>query len=280
MACRIRDVDVACVVVGEGMPVVTVHGMGVDHRVMSGCLEPVFEARNELWKRIYFDLPGMGRTQGAEWITCSDDMVDLILDLIDQLIPGERFLIAGESYGGYLVQAIVHRRPEDADGLLLICPLVEPDDAKRDLPAEGALHSGEALLDALEEEELEMLDLFVTDQTERNWIRFRDEILAGFEASDQAFTSRIRTDPAAYALSDDLKQLAQPFDKPSLIVTGRQDCLVGYHDTLAILDRYPRSTFVVLDKAGHALQIEQDGLFAALANEWLDRVLAQREKED
>lgn len=280
MACRIRDLDVACKVVGEGTPVVTVHGMGVDHRVMSGCLEPVFEARSEPWKRIYFDLPGMGRTPGAEWITRSDDMVALVLALIDQIIPGERFLIAGESYGGYLVQAVVHRRPEEADGMLLICPLVEPDDAKRDLPAEGALHSEDALLDALEDEELEMLDLFVTDQTERNWIRFHDEILAGFEESDQAFTSRIRTDPAAYALSYGLDHPAQPFDKPSLIVSGRQDCLVGYHDTLAILDRYPRSTFVVLDKAGHALQIEQDGLFAALANEWLDRVLAQRQKED
>jgi pimeloyl-ACP methyl ester carboxylesterase len=278
MACRIRDLDVACEVVGEGTPVVTVHGMGVDHRVMSGCLEPVFEARNEPWKRMYFDLPGMGRTPGADWITCSDDMVDLILALIDQLIPGEQFLIAGESYGGYLVQAVVHRRPEDADGMLLICPLVEPEDAKRDLPVNGVLRSEEALLDALEDEELEMLDLFVADQTERNWIRFRDEILAGFEASDQAFTSGIRANPSAYALSYDLKQLAQPFDRPSLIVTGRQDCLVGYRDTLAILDRYPRSTFAVLDQAGHALQIEQGGLFTALAHEWLDRVLAQREQ--
>ena len=278
MLCRIRGLDIAGNVVGEGTPVVTVHGMGVDHRVMSGCMEPVFEARSEPWKRIYFDLPGMGRTEGASWIASSDDMVDLILALIDQIIPGEPFLIVGESYGGYLVQAVVHRRPEDAEGMLLICPLVEPDDAKRDLPAGGVLRSEEALVDALEDEEMEMLDLFISDQTKPNWIRFRDEILAGFEVSDQVFTSKIRTDPTAYALSYDLAHPARPFDKPSLILTGRQDCLVGYHDTLSLLDRYPRSSFVVLDEAGHGLQIEQDGLFAALAHEWLDRVLAHREQ--
>ena len=278
MLCRIRDLDIAGSVVGEGIPVVMVHGMGVDHRVMSGCMEPVFEARSEQWKRIYLDLPGMGRTEGADWITSSDDMVDLILALIDQLIPGEPFLIVGESYGGYLVQAVVHRRAEDATGMLLICPLVEPDDAKRDLPAGGVLRSEEALVDALEDEEMEMLDLFISDQTKPNWIRFRDEILAGFEVSDQVFTSKIRTDPTAYALSYDLAHPSQPFEKPSLILTGRQDCLVGYHDTLSLLDRYPRSSFVVLDEAGHGLQIEQDGLFAALAHEWLDRVVAHREQ--
>jgi hypothetical protein len=31
-------------------------------------------------------------------------------------------------------------------------------------------------------------------------------------------------------------------------------------------------TFAVLDKAGHDLQIEQEKLFNALVNEWLDRV--------
>lgn len=277
MDFRIRDLDVYCDVRGEEVPVVMVHGMGVDHRVMTGCMEPVFEARGEAWKRIYFDLPGMGRTRGPDWIRCSDDMVDLILQLVDQLIPGERFLIVGESYGGCLARAVVQQRPDDVDGMLLISPLVEPDDARRDLPEGEVLRRDRALEEALEDEEREMFDLFVVDQTKRNWIRFRDEILAGFEAGDQAFTAKIRGDRDAYALSYALDDPGQPFDKPSLIVTGRQDCLVGYRDTWSILESYPRCTFAVLDMAGHAMQIEQDRLFSALVHEWLDRVLVQRD---
>jgi len=38
------------------------------------------------------------------------------------------------------------------------------------------------------------------------------------------------------------------------------------------LENYPRGTFVVLDRAGHGLEVEQETLFRALANEWLDRL--------
>ncbi len=47
---------------------------------------------------------------------------------------------------------------------------------------------------------------------------------------------------------------------------------MGYQDAWKIIENYPRATFVVLDKAGHILQIEQDILFDSLVNEWLDRV--------
>jgi pimeloyl-ACP methyl ester carboxylesterase len=40
------------------------HGWSVDHRLMKGCMEPVFKKMDTEWKRIYFDLPGMGRTKG------------------------------------------------------------------------------------------------------------------------------------------------------------------------------------------------------------------------
>jgi pimeloyl-ACP methyl ester carboxylesterase len=56
------------------------------------------------------------------------------------------------------------------------------------------------------------------------------------------------------------------------MLTGRQDSSVGYRDAWTILENYPRATFVVLDRAGHGLYIEQEGLFNALVNDWLDRV--------
>jgi pimeloyl-ACP methyl ester carboxylesterase len=62
------------------------------------------------------------------------------------------------------------------------------------------------------------------------------------------------------------------FKAPTLIIAGRQDSAVGYRDMWSILENYPRGTFAVLDRAGHDLQIEQEGLFNALVNEWLNRV--------
>jgi pimeloyl-ACP methyl ester carboxylesterase len=65
---------------------------------------------------------------------------------------------------------------------------------------------------------------------------------------------------------------SRTFEKPTLILTGRQDAHVGYRDTFDIIELYPRATLAVLDRAGHALGVEQESLFHVLINEWLDRV--------
>lgn len=66
-----------------------------------------------------------------------------------------------------------------------------------------------------------------------------------------------------------------PFDKPCLIVSGRQDNLVGYRDIWKTIENYPRASFAVLDMAGHALQIEQEEIFNVLVNNWLIRLQKQ-----
>jgi pimeloyl-ACP methyl ester carboxylesterase len=88
---------------GEGRPLIMIHGMYVDHRGMMADMEPLFKHR-EGWKRIYLDLPGMGETTGKDWITTHDQMLNIVLDFIDSLIPGQRFVVAGTSYGAYLAR--------------------------------------------------------------------------------------------------------------------------------------------------------------------------------
>jgi pimeloyl-ACP methyl ester carboxylesterase len=59
---------------------------------------------------------------------------------------------------------------------------------------------------------------------------------------------------------------------PTLILAGRQDATVGHIASWALLGHYPRATFAVLDRAGHALHYEQVELVTALLSEWLDPV--------
>jgi alpha-beta hydrolase superfamily lysophospholipase len=72
-------------------------------------------------------------------------------------------------------------------------------------------------------------------------------------------------------LADDPED-AEPVIVPTAIMAGRQDASTGYRDTWSLLEHYPRASFTVLDRAGHNLQIEQPGLFAAITADWLDRV--------
>lgn len=61
-------------------------------------------------------------------------------------------------------------------------------------------------------------------------------------------------------------------DKPTCIITGRQDSSVGYAHAYELLDKFPRATFAVLDCAGHNLQIESELLFNQLIKDWLKRI--------
>jgi pimeloyl-ACP methyl ester carboxylesterase len=81
----------------------------------------------------------------------------------------------------------------------------------------------------------------------------------------------IREHPEKYAFSFDVDHVPEPFSGPSLIITGRQDAVVGYRDAWNIVEKYPRATYDVLDRAGHLLEDKTD-LVNVLINDWLDRV--------
>ena len=76
MVCLIRDIPIYYEEYGEGRPVLCIHGYSVDHHLMTGCLEPVFTQMSG-YRRIYLDLPGMGKTPAASWIQNADDMLEI-----------------------------------------------------------------------------------------------------------------------------------------------------------------------------------------------------------
>lgn len=269
MKCQLENITVHYVRRGSGRPMVMLHGFTLDHRVMLGCMEPVFAERKG-WQRIYLDLPGMGKTPARPWVTSSDQMLDVVQQFIDATIPKQHFVVAAESYGAYLARGLVHRRPDVIDGLLLICPLVVADRSRRILPKPTTLVKNAELVKSLSPTEAREFQSVAVVQTRRHSKRFAREILAGIQLAGEPFLTNLQA--RGYALSFDVDDLPTPFEKPTLILTGRQDSSVGYADAWTLLDRYPRATLAVLDRAGHDLQIEQDILFNALVSEWLTRV--------
>jgi pimeloyl-ACP methyl ester carboxylesterase len=229
--------------------------------------EPLFTGRPG-WRRIYPDLPGMGRTPADPAITAQDQMLDAVLAFIDAVAPGERFVVAGTSYGGHLARGLVHRRGDRLDGVALIVPVVETDLSKNQYPPHQTLVEAPAFLAALGPDERDMLG-FVVAQSPELLEGFRANARPAFAIADYAFLERLAQQ---YAFTFDVGALPAPFPAPTLILTGRQDSLWGYREAYRILDGYPRATYATLDCAGHMLSVEQQALFRALVGEWLDRI--------
>jgi pimeloyl-ACP methyl ester carboxylesterase len=255
---------------GEGIPILMIHGFGIDRHVMIGCMEPIFKTRSG-WKRIYFDLPGMGRTTAPQWMSNADQMLEAILAFVNKVLGDDSFLIAGESYGGYLARAIVKLMPERLKGALLICPVILADRELRELPRRQIFVRDESFLAGVEHSECKSLfERVLVVQDQRRWNRFTQDIVPGIRSKDRAFLKQFQKQ--GYSLSFDVDQLEHAFERPSLIFAGRQDTSVGYRDSLKLIENFSRGTFATLDRAGHGLEVEQEAIFNCLVDEWLNRI--------
>jgi pimeloyl-ACP methyl ester carboxylesterase len=155
------------------------------------------------------------------------------------------------------------------DGLALIVPHITSDPTKRKVPSHITLLRDPSLVAELPPHEAEIVEGAIVVQSRKVLDRLKNEMFPAFELADTELIARLQK----YDLfSFDVDVLPQPFVVPTLILTGRQDSMAGYRSAWDILENYPRATFVVLDRAGHALGVEQEELFRTLVSEWLDRV--------
>jgi pimeloyl-ACP methyl ester carboxylesterase len=263
---------------GEGRPIVFLHGWTMDHRLEVADYEKIFAARGG-WRRIYPDLPGMGRSVAKDGLTTQDDVLEVLLAFIDHMLPTERFVLAGTSLGAYLARAVVaHRRPRIA-GLLLRVPCIVAEDARRTLPPFRPLVRNDELLGSLDAEEQTALGNVLVqtpDYIEMSRRKARSLVQPAIKAT-APIANEIRADPKRYGFSFDLAEREKTFEEPTLIIAARQDITVGYRDAWNILESYPRATFAVLDRADHGWPLETPNLLAALIDDWLHRIaLAER----
>ena len=263
MECKVRDITLTYDEVGTGIPLLVLDGWGSSGRItMVGC-ERLFEGRTG-WRRLYVELPGHGKTPMPDWLQTPDDLLDALLEFMDAVAPGERFVVTGVSFGAHVALGLLHRRFDQMDGVMLDIPGLGR--LPSDPPAKHAIARDPDFVSALEPGEEWMGHILVVQS--RAMAENVRALMKYWVPLHPEFEPRLRGKPFSF----DATVLPEPFPAPTLIVTGRQDHLVGYKDAWSILDSFPRATFAVLDRAGHLFDLEQPVLQKALINEWLDRI--------
>ncbi|PWC07350.1 alpha/beta fold hydrolase [Mycetocola zhujimingii] len=257
METRTRGVLISYAEHGDGIPLVALHGAGVDHRDIEAALEAVVPMTG--YRRIYPDLPGMGRST-AEGLTSNSDVVALLVDFIDQISDGP-VLLAGHSYGAYLARGVAAARPERVRGLALLCPF---GDGAQNLPEHRAVQQDADAYEDLEPEHRDGFDGYFVVRTRATARRYRDHVAPGTAIVDDTALERIF---ARWNIEDG----TEPFHAPTLIVAGRQDATAGYLHATDLMERYPQATLAVIDGVGHALMHESPHLLGALLDDWLNR---------
>lgn len=259
--------------IGEGDAVLIIHGWEMSGIVEELDFEPIF-TKTPGFRRIYVDLPGMGTTP-ANNVKDLNDIFLRLCQFIDTRLGNESFLLAGSSCGAYLARALAQQYDKQVVGLLLRVPLIEPKNELRELDVFRPLVFDEQLMSSLPAEDKALLgDVHVQTPAYIKSLKakYEDVVVPALEAADKKVLSPIRTDPERYKLSLASFDEQPKFHAPTLIVCGRQDEVVGYRDSLRLLELYPRSTYAILDRGRHDLPVDENGLFEALVRDWLTRV--------
>ena len=292
----VEGIRIAFEEAGEGFPLVALHGFYPDRRLLSGVFEPLFDGEGRApvppsagggrpdggltrrtYRRIYPDLPFMGGSSDPEDVRCSDDMLRVVAAFVRDRVPSGPFLLAGESYGGYLARGLCREFGARVAGLLLVCPLIVAPSGDRDVPAHRALRIEIGYAGEASEQDHADFDSVAAIRDPYTWKRTALEVMSGVRAARAEALEALRA--RGYAFSFDALRRAgeggepfdPPFERPALFVLGRHDGAVGWRDALRLEGRYPHASIAILDMAGHNLQIEQAGLLGLLTGEWLAR---------
>ena len=263
--------------IGQGVPVLIIHGWTMAGFVEAHDFEPIFTEKAS-YRRIYVDLPGMGESPVGR-IKGLDSILESVSSFVEQHILPSNFLLIGTSCGAYLARALAYRYASAIDGLLLRVPLVEPVTSKRDIDPFMPAILDKSLLSSLSDadsKKLGNIPVQTPEYIDTLRRKFEATVLPATAASDSSTLDVIRNDPKLYNLTAEMHSPENPFFKPTLVLTGRQDDDVGYRDAWPLVACYPRATFVVLDRANHDLPVDEIDLFRALVCNWLWRVEESR----
>jgi pimeloyl-ACP methyl ester carboxylesterase len=262
MESRAGEVAVHYVEHGSGRAVLVLHGAGVDHRELEACFEPVFDGVAG-FRRIYPDLPGMGRTVAPDGLRSAEDVLDTLLAFAREVTDGTGYLLIGHSAGGYYAQAMAARVPRQIAGLALVCPLLSN---VRDVPEHRVVGGSGEIGD-------DVFRGYLVVQSPEMLERYERHVAPAAALVDQVALDRI----------GERWELAPgpgpAYAGPTLVVAGRLDSTVGYAAAADLLNHYPHASLAVVDDAGHALPHEQPAVLRALVAEWLTRVSRSRPRD-
>lgn len=270
---------------GAGIPIVMIHGLGCHMGLMINAIEPLFDGDyirdynpdmngvNDKFRRIYVDLPGQGDSFLPMDMATSDDLLEVMIDFIVHVVK-EKFILIGESYGGYLARGILSRKINDVIGLGLVCPVGIADRNKRKLPAMNVRVEEKGYIDKVrgidKVDASKFMEVAVV-VNERTFDRYIKDIKDAAPTIDKVFVRKLLKN---YLLSFDPDEIIAKtgFHKPSVFITGRQDIVTGYDDFINLYNDYTRGTLLVLDSAGHQLQRENIPVFEIMMKNWLGSI--------
>ncbi len=257
---RVRDLEMAVVDEGSGLPLLLVHGFPLDHsmwRYQIGYFA-------EHCRVIAPDLRGFGRTTATAGKTTMEQMADDLAVLLAELGVRDPILFCGLSMGGYVGWQFARKYADRLRALIACDTRVIPDSpeqaANRRQMAERVLSDGASVVaDA-------MLPKLFSDETRKQ----RPELV---ETTRQVI---LKNPPegiagALYGLAErpDMTEFVRHLELLTLVIVGEHDAISSAAEMQEIAESMPNASWVMVPKAGHMSPLENPEVFNEALREFI-----------
>jgi pimeloyl-ACP methyl ester carboxylesterase len=249
---RIRDLEMAFVDEGSGLPLLLVHGFPLDHSMWKYQIAELAQH----CRVIAPDLRGFGGTTAMPGIATMEQMADDLAALVDELGVHEKILFCGLSMGGYVGWQFA-RKYEDRLQALVACDTraiadtPEQATSRREL-AERVLREGPAPV-----AEAMLPKLFSGETLERRpdlVNATRDVIL---RTRPEGIVAALR----GLAERPDVTEMLPKIGVATLVIVGEHDAISSPDEMQGIAASIPNAAWVVVPHAGHLSPLENPDVF-------------------
>lgn len=262
MTIFLKRFDSASANTRKGLPLIMLHGWGLNHHVWSAVAERLQVHRSVITP----DLPGHGRSSMPSAAYGLEKVSAMMVAAIQQEIAGQQAIILGWSLGGLLVMHMAIHEPDMFAGLVLLSSTPRFVKNSPDWPYGMAPEILAGFADELEQDYHTTVQRFLALQSMGS-LRAKQEIqFLRQSLLDENFAPQAEGLAGGLRLlqTADLRDDVRHITCPGLIINGERDRLVNPATGPILSKLIPHSKHILIKGAGHAPFISHQDTFIEL----------------
>jgi len=262
---RANGIQVSYEIHGAGRPLLLIAGLGVGKWIWYKQI-PTFSLH---FQTIVFDNRGIGASEWGDAPATIRTFADDAAALLGAL-GIERAHILGASLGGFIAQELALTHPEIVERLVLVCTsfggphhvAAAPEIMRAFLSPEG-LNTEERVRAGLP---IAFTTRFLAEHPDaiEDLVRRR----LAHPVSEQTFLAQIHA-----AMAFDAESRVSAIRAPTLVITGDEDLLIPPENSRNLAARIPTARLAIIERAGHAVFIEQADVFNRIVVDFLGQTV-------
>lgn len=249
MVVRANGLEIGYQRVGEGPPLVLVHGAAEDGRVW----KPQLAALADEFTVVAWDEPGAGRSSDVPAGFGLADYATCLAALIETLELG-RAHVAGLSWGGTVVEELYRLRPELVATLILVDTYAGWKGSLPEEEVRARVDGARRMLEAPSEDFDPALPGLFAGKPPAEFVPLLEQIAA--DVRPESLSNQLSVMAEA-----DQRDLLPSIAVPTLLIWGELDARSPLSVARQIEEAILDTTLVVIPQAGHVSNVEQPGQF-------------------